>query len=465
MPSLLDSSTLATAWKLTPAAFAAMASADREVWYPYKWLADISARILPALLKGGARIIINAPPRHGKSKFISKWLPTWYLEHWPDHPIIIASYGGDLASSWSKSIRDEFVMNESCTTQLRTDSRAVSHWLTTDGGGVKSAGIGGPITGRGAKLVIIDDPHKNWEEALSAEARERVIEWYKGTLYTRLEPNASIVLIQTRWHESDLTGYLEAQGGWTVLRYPAIAEDEHDILGRPEGAALCPQRYTAEDLAGIRKEIGSFIFAGLYQQRPAPLLGGIVKKDWIDYYAELPEQIDEWLQTWDLTFKSTGSSYVVGQVWARCAADYYLVDQVRGKMDFIEQVKAIVDLSARWPQAITKVIEDAADAQAVYTTLEQAVPGIVLVPPRGSKEARLAAVSGLFESGHVHLPAQASWVGDFVFELTSFPGSLNDDQVDACAHALSRFTANKGGVDLTGIRLPMSGTRTVTWGE
>jgi hypothetical protein len=143
-------------------------------------------------------------PTHN-SEFISHWLPTWYLDHWPEKQIILASYVGDFAATWGKKVRDEFLMNSFCQTKLRMDSRAVSSWLTVDGGGMKTAGVGGPITGRGANLVIIDDPHKNWEEAMSAQARERVVEWFNSTLYTRLEPNASIVVIQTRWHEADLS--------------------------------------------------------------------------------------------------------------------------------------------------------------------------------------------------------------------------------------------------------------------
>jgi predicted phage terminase large subunit-like protein len=461
---LLENSTREEAWRLGIASFAAVASRARTHWIPYRWLLDLASRIIGPLLAGNARIVINAPPRHGKSELISHWLPVWYLEHWPMNPIILASYGGDLAASMSRKIRDEFIMNPNCTVQLRTDSRATTDWLTMDGGGLKSAGVGGPITGRGAKLVIIDDPHKNWEEAMRADARERVVDWYKSTLYTRLEPNASIILVQTRWHEHDLSGYLidSKKDNWTVLKYPAIAEEEHDIIKRNPGECLCPERYTVDTLNQIKERSGSHIFAGLYQQRPAPIFGGIIKKDWFKFYQDHFNAFDEWAQFWDLTFKATGTSYAVGQVWARKGVDYYIIDQVRKKMDFIEQIREITSLSNCYPLAMTKCIEDAADAQAVKATLDQAVPGILLVPARGSKEARLASVAGIIESGHVYLPANAPWIDDFIFELTSFPSTVNDDQVDACSHALSYFTS-RVAVDYGGLRLPSSGRRDAPW--
>ena len=140
---------------------------------------------------------------------------------------------------------------------------------------------------------IIDDPHKNWEEAMSPVTRERVIEWFNSTLYTRLEPHASICLIQTRWHGRDLSGYLlnEHSDPWQLIKYPALSEGEGDILGRAEGDALCPPRFPIERLNEIKKVVGSHIFAGLYQQRPAPIMGGIVKKDWLRYWTELPANI------------------------------------------------------------------------------------------------------------------------------------------------------------------------------
>jgi predicted phage terminase large subunit-like protein len=450
------------AWRLMFWKYAETVSKQRKPWLPYAWSVDLAKHIQQVVLKPDGRLIVNAPPRHGKSMTTSHWLPTWYLDTWPKRRVGLASYGGDFANEWGKVVRDEFVMNDSTWTKLRTDSKAMGSWMTVEDGGMKCAGVGGPLTGRGFNLVIIDDPHKNWEEAMSAQARERVIEWFNATLYTRLEPGASIVLIQTRWHENDLTGYLldRHADDWQLIRYPALAEDEHDILNRELGEALCPERYSKKRLEEIEQTLGSYIFAGLYQQRPAPLLGGMIKKQWFNYYDFLPEDLDEWIQTWDLTFKATGTSYVVGQVWARKDSRYYLIDCIRAKMGFHDQVKAILNLSARYPQAQTKVIEDAADAQAVKSTLHGDIPGIVLSPALGSKEARLAAVLGVIESGNVFLPRRVKWLDDFVNEAVTFPNALNDDQVDAMTLALNRFV--KHSID-TNWLFPTGGLQSNPW--
>jgi predicted phage terminase large subunit-like protein len=455
------------AWRLMFWKYAEEMSKQRKPWLPYAWSLDMAKRIQRTVLKPNGRLILNAPPRHGKSFTTSHWLPTWYLDMWPKRRIGFTSYGGDFASDWGKSVRDEFLMNNNTWTKLRTDSKARGSWLTTEDGGMKCAGVGGPLTGRGFDLVIIDDPHKNWEEAMSPQARERVIEWFNATLYTRLEPGAVIIVIQTRWHESDLTGYLinEHRDDWEVIRYPALAEDDSDILGRKEGEALCPERFTAERLEDMKATMGSYIFAGLYQQRPAPLQGGMVSKDWFKFHEPAITanniKFDEVIQTWDLQFKATGTSYVVGQVWGRKGADAYLLDQKRAKMGFNEQMRAIAVMSARWPDAHTKYIEDAADAQAVKSTLQNEIPGIVLLPAKGSKEANLAAVVGMIESGNVYLPLGVDWLESYLIELSTFPNAVNDDQVDATSMALKKLQKNNASNIL--FNIPQTGTRESPW--
>jgi predicted phage terminase large subunit-like protein len=451
------------AWRLGLGSFAEWASPWRKKWLRYPWVRHLANQIQIALTsRRDARVIINAPPRHGKSLLVSHWLPVWFLEWWPMKRIILASYGDSLASEWGRSVRDEFQMNEYLTTKLRGDSTAVSDWMTLEGGGMRTAGVGGPIVGKGADLILIDDAHKNWEDATSPQARGRLIDWFKSTLYTRAEPGAAIVVIMTRWHEMDLTGYLtrEHADKWTQICYPALAED-NDIIGRQPGEALCPHRFSASRLAQIKKTLGSYMYAGLYQQRPAPLEGGLVRRQWVKSWQTLPA-IEEWLQTWDLTFKATGSSYVVGQVWGRAEANYYLVDQVRGKWDFPDTLREMVALSHRWPQALTKLVEDKANGPAVIATLRNTVPGIVAFQPRGSKEARLAAVSGAIESGNVFIPdaKQATWAGDLLEELVNFPHAVNDDQVDCLTMALDRFTSRSAESNFV---LPLIGARERPW--
>jgi predicted phage terminase large subunit-like protein len=375
---------------------------------------------------------------------------------------MISTYGAELAYDFSRKVRDEFLNNPLCWTKLNKESTSVARWHTVAGGGMIAGGVGGPITGRGADLAIIDDPHKDFDEAQSEAYRKRVIDWYAGTFYTRLEPNASVILIQTRWHEDDLTGHLlkNEPGKWKVIRFPALAEEE-DLLGRSEDDALCPERYPKEVLQEINHVQGSYKFAGQFQQRPAPLEGGMVKKEWFRYFRELPEDPDEWIQTWDLTFKATGTSYVSGNVWCRKGANYYKVDRIKEKLEFVEQVRKISIMTKRWPQASRIIIEDAADAQAVKSTLKDKIPGIVLVPAKGSKEARLANVSGMIESGNVYLPEEAPWLDDFLYDATTFPNATNDDEVDTMTLALNHFQKNK--TNIFDIELPNSGYRENPW--
>jgi len=453
-------------WRYGLTSYAALVSRGHRRWIPYDWLVDLGKRIAPLLAHGGARIIVNAAPRHGKSLFMAQWVPTWYIEHCPTHSVILASYGGPFAGEWGGRVRDEAEMNPLVHINLRSDSKARENWQTDEGGGMRTTGVSGPITGRGGNLVIITDPHKDWEEAMSSLSRERVIDWFNNTLYTRLEPNASILVEHTRWHEDDLTGYLlnHHKDKWVHFRYPALSEGADDLLGRPEGEPLLPERFPVEVLENIKANASSYSWAGFYQQRPAPMLGGMVKKDYLKFYTDQPPVFDEWVQFWDLTFKATGTSYAVGQVWARLGSSCYLIDQVRAKMDFIEQMKALIELSQRWPLATTKCIEDAADAQAVKTTLQSSIPGLILVPAVGSKEARLAAVLHLFEAGNVYLPANAPWLDDYIFELTTFPSAATNDQTDTTAHALKRLMgSNNFKFDATGIRLPDIGLRSNPW--
>lgn len=417
-------------------------------WIPYSWLDIILRAIQSEIAKGGARIIVNAPPRAGKSLAFAKWLPVWFLSWYPEKRVIVASYSDSFAEQWGLKVRDEFERTKFCDVELRKDKFRVGDWETLQGGGMRSVGAKGGVTGRGADLFIFDDPHKDWEETQSPTIRQKVIDRFNADFYTRAEPGASFVIIQTRWHENDLTGYLlnEHEDDWQLISLPAIAED-NDPLGRLPGEPLCPERYTLDDLNRIKRALGSYLFNGLYQQRPVPPEGGLIKRDWFRRWESIP-QAQEYVQSWDLTFKALGTSYVVGQVWARQDDNYYLLDQVRDKWGFTDQLKQIEILTNRWPKAAAKIIENAADAQAVKDTLKDSVAGIILDQPKGSKEARLAAIAPLIESGNVYLPpnSYASWVPDFVEEVVNFPNASNDDCVDAMSLALRRLS-NKNKIN------------------
>ena len=429
-------------WRLRLLDYASKASSQR--WKKYRHLEYLTDRVQRAVFDGDARVIVNMPPRHGKSQALSRWLPTWFLDWNPDKSVILASYGDSLAKDFGRMVRDYFMEAPDSWAEVRRDKEAANDWATTEGGGMKTVGVGGPITGLGGDLIIVDDPHKNFAESQSVLQRRRIVDWFNATLYTRAEPGASIVVVQTRWHEDDLTGYLvnEHQDDWEVISLPALAEEKNDALGRAPGEALCPARYTAEALDKIKEAMGSFLFAGLYQQRPAPPDGGIIKREWIKYYTQTPPELKDYTASWDMSFKETsGGSYTVGQVWARDGADIYLLDQFRKRIDFPAAQKAVVGMAETWPAISKHCIEDAANGPAIISSLRNKLPGIIPIKPQGSKAARLHSVAPLLESGNVWLPhpSIAPWVGDLVLELITFPSASHDDQCDALSMALSHY--------------------------
>lgn len=237
-------------------------------WKAWSWLIKVSRFISDELDKGDARIIINGPPRHGKSELISVNLPPWYLEHHPDRNVVIASYGNALARDFGQKVRDTLRNNPRVGIRLREDADAAGNWLTPEGGGMKTVGVNGPITGRGFDLGIIDDPIKDWKEANSRAYRKALVKWFTGIFEQRCEPNGSIIINMTRWHKRDLTGYLlkNFPGDWIHIKLPAIALPG-DWLGRKPGEALCPERFDKEALVK-RKMRAGFAWPSQYQQEP-----------------------------------------------------------------------------------------------------------------------------------------------------------------------------------------------------
>ncbi len=400
------------------------------------------------------RLIVTEPPRHGKSLLISQYFPVWYLGNFPEHRIILTSYEADFASGWGRRARD--ILEEHggglFGINVRQDSSAANRWdLAGHDGGMVTAGAGGPVTGKGGNCILIDDPFKNAQEANSETIRDRVWEWYQSTLYTRLEPDGVLIIIMTRWHEDDLVGrLLNPDYGpvedWDIINLPAFAEDV-DPLGREVGEPLWPERYGKAELLRIKDTVGNYWWNALYQQRPAPPEGNVIQRGWWQYYRQAPSRFDEVIQSWDMAFKDKETSdFVVGQVWGRKGADKYLLDQVRGRMDFPSTVRAVESLSAKWPQARAKLVEDTANGPAVIATLKRTVSGLIPVNPEGGKMARLQAVSPDIEAGNVYIPEPsiASWIHDYVEEFAAFPNGANDDQVDSTSQALLRLGSGRG---------------------
>ncbi|MGG2081672.1 phage terminase large subunit [Lysinibacillus pakistanensis] len=412
-------------------------------------------------------ILIEMPPRHGKSMTVTESFPSFYLGKNPNKRVIAAAYSDGLAKKFGRLNRNKFneFAYELFGEQMSDSNSAVKDWsIEGKAGGMIATGIGGSITGHGADLMIIDDPIKNLKEAMSQTMRDFVWDEWEATLSTRLHDGASVIAIMTRWHEDDLIGRLLTRSPrkWIRLRLPAIAEDENDLLGREIDEPLCPELGFDEKWAEEKKaEVGSRTWASLYQQRPAPAGGNIFKREWIRYYVRSEEQKRQWglsdnvivlpihfdkeVQSWDCTFKATDTSdFVAGQVWARKTAQYFLFDQHHARMGFTDTLKAVEAMTDKWPKARSKYIEDKANGSAVIEMLQNKIPGIIPVDPDGGKEVRAHAVSPLFEAGNVYFPHpnMCPWVNDVIEEMVSFPNGAHDDMVDALTQALNQLYTN-----------------------
>lgn len=441
-------------------------------WFHKEVCEALDKFLQDVLDKKSPRLILTAPPRHGKSELVSRRFPAYAFGRCPDLQVIATSYGADLAQRFNRDVQR--IIDSDSYRQVFPDvtlnGSSVRGYIRTSElfeivnfkGAYRSCGVGGGITGTGADCLIIDDPIKDRKRANSAAERNSIYDWYTSTAYTRLSPGGGVIVMATRWHCNDLVGSLieKMQAGdgdeWTVINYPAIAETEE--AHRHIGEALHPERYSLEALGEIRRAVGTRDWEALYQQHPVPDGGGLFKQEWIHYYrrADMPSRFDRLVTSWDMTFKDgLSSDYVVGQVWGRAGARYYLLDQVRGQMDFVKTREAFVDLAARYPQSVRKLVEDKANGPAIISELRNKVSGIIPVVPKESKEARAYAVSTLWEAGNVFIPdpQEAPWITrDFVPELLSFPAGAHDDQVDAMTQALNDMKTHVMRMDPSNLR-------------
>lgn len=403
------------------------------------------------------RLIITMPPQEGKSTRVMDFL-IWQLHHDPETRIAVASYAQGLANRNGRQLRNTILANPELGLSIAADNGAVSEWtLAGHRGGVLSVGRGAGITGRPVDLLVIDDPLKDRAEADSETIRDTCWDWWTDSLATRLAPGAPVVLILTRWHEDDLAGrLLAAPDGhlWHLINIPAQAETEEDLLGRSPGEFMESARgRTTSEWEAIKVRSGARTWASLYQGHPSPADGGMVKRAWWQTYhqplwTEGPDgtrwatAMDEVLISADLTFKGgKKSDRVAIGVWGRRGSHAYLLDQVCARLDFTASVRAFVMLCERWPQAVIKLVEDAANGPALMSMLGQRVPGIIPVKPSAGKVQRLLAVAPLIEAGNVHVPSQelAGWVDDYTEEHAAFPNGSHDDQVDQTSQALDRL--------------------------
>jgi predicted phage terminase large subunit-like protein len=440
--------------------------------YKCGWVHEMICAELDAFLtavenKESPRLMLTLPPRHGKSEIVSRRFPAYAFGRNPDVSIISTSYSADLSSRMNRDVQRVMdgeiykrVFPAVSLSGKNIHTVASGNYLRNSdifeivghAGSYRSAGVGGGITGMGGEILLIDDPLKDRAEADSPTIREKVWDWYTSTLYTRLAPGGGILLVQTRWHMDDLAGrLLEAEKAgegdkWRVVNFPAIAE--HDEAHRKVGEALHPRRYPLGQLLAIKAAIGSRDWEALYQQRPTPGGGAIFRKEWLRFWLpkDLPAKFNQTIISWDMTFKdSQDSDYVVGQVWGKAAANFYLLDQVRGRMGFTATLEAFKQFADKWPWAVQKLVEDKANGPAVIDSLKSKVSGIIPIEPDGSKTARAHAVTPLFEAGNVFIPNPqvCDWAQAYVDELLQFPAAAHDDQVDATTQALRRFQVKR----------------------
>lgn len=425
------------------------------------------------------RLMIFMPPQEGKSERASHFFPLWLLMHNHDLRIGIVSYDKSTAERWGRDIRNDINNFDGSDGQLdlglrlRMGSKSAGRWqLDGHRGGVYCVGIDGALTGRAVDVLIVDDPVKNRADADSKLIRQQAKDFWTSTARTRFGPNTIIVIIQTRWHEDDLSGWLLEEAKrpgmppWRIVNIPAKAEkteDQYgnpipnmlpDSLGREIGEYLISARGRDREMwEQTENEVGSRDWAALYQQRPAPETGNIFLRKWWRYY-EHPRAIRQpdgsyralapgrLIQSWDCAFKDTDQSdFVVGGVWHQNGYEVTLLDMIAIRADVVGTCQAMLELSMKWPQAHLKLVEDKANGPAVISVMRKKIGGIVEYQPKGSKLARAYAVAPFCEAGNVFLPSpsMAPWISEYVTQMASFPNAANDDMVDMTTQALSRM--------------------------
>lgn len=399
------------------------------------------AEALEAVERGEInRLLIEAPPRHTKSELGSRRFPAWYLGKHPDRQIICSTYSGDFAVDFGREVRNIVASQEYQNifeTRLADDSKAANRWHTSDNGIYVSVGIGGPITGRGAHIALIDDPFKNRQEADSEVTREMVWNWYSSTLRTRLMPGGAIILILTRWHEDDLAGrLLESQGEaangglWHRVKLPAITN----------GKALWPAWYDVEALEDIKKEITHRDWEALYQQNPTPEEGTFFKREWFKRFklGEEPEHLNNYqssdfavTEKEDADFTEFGNFgmdeneelWITDWWYGQTTADKWIDAQ----LDMIKNHKpfAVFGESGQIRRAVEPFQKMRAKKRKIYPRWEW-------ITRTGDKVAMARAFQGMASMGMIHIPL-CDWGERLIGQLVAFPAGKDDHSVDVCA--------------------------------
>ena len=432
----------------------------KEMWpgFIYGRHHKVMARKFEEIAEGKIkRLIINMPPRHTKSEFASYLLPAWFLGKYPGKKIIQTSNTAELAVGFGRKVRN-LVSSEQYhkifpNVNLRSDSKAAGRWATNQNGEYFAIGVGGTVTGKGADLLIIDDPHSEQEAALASgdpTVFDRVYEWYTSGPRQRLQPGGAIIVVMTRWSKKDLTGRIvqssidrEGNDEWEIIDFPAIM---------PSGNPLWPQFWSLEELEALRSELPAGKWNAQYQQSPTSEEGAIIKRDWWQLWdKEDPPKCEYIIQSWDTAFtKNERSDYSACTTWGVFYMDenednahIIMLDAFKRRMEFPELKKVAFDMYKEWEPDAFVVEAKASGAPLIYELRAMGIPVQEFTPSRGNdKMVRINSISDLFASGKVWAPG-TRWADEVIEEMAAFPNSDHDDLVDSTTQALIRF--RKGG--------------------
>lgn len=423
-----------------------------------RFSADVAAGRSP-------RLLISLPPRHGKTMHCAERFPAWHLGRNPKHRVIVASYNLGLARDAARAAREVVTSTEYGVifprARLAKDTRAKADWRLTraaGGGGMKAVGVGGGLTGFGANVLVIDDPHKSAKDALSRERRDDVWAWYQAVARTRVQPGGGILGIWTRWHEDDLAGRILEKAkheGWVVINYPALAlEDEYfpnGQLRRRKGRALQPRRYPRAELLALKKTVGEHWWKALYEGRPTAPTGqtwprhtfarwtrGEPTPEQVSLgWRKLPATFERYVISGDFSFgsKATDASFADILVHGLSQGRLYLVEEEHFRDTYPAQRARLAAITKRYPGALV-LVEDAAHGKAILQEMTS-IPGLTGVSPMGGdKLARAQAAAPKIVEGCYLVPADAPWAEDFLDEVGEFPNHAADDRVDAAGQAI-----------------------------
>ena len=404
------------------------------------------------------RLIINMPPRHTKSEFASYLLPAWFLGKFPNKKVIQTSHTAELAVGFGRKVRnlvDSEAFHEIFPTlHLQADSKAAGRWNTSKGGDYFAIGVGGAVTGKGADILIIDDPHSEQEAAMAAvnpDVFDKVYEWYTSGPRQRLQPGGSIIIVMTRWSKRDLTAQVIKSAAqrdgeeWEVIEFPALFEDD-----RP----LWPEFWSKEELLALRNELPVGKWMAQYMQSPTSDVNAIIKREWWKVWEDdTPPPCEFLIQSWDTAFtKTERSDYSACTTWGVFykdddtglpQANIILLNAFKKRMEFPELKQRAMEEYKEWEPDAFIVEAKASGAPLIFELRAMGIPVQEYTPSKGNdKVARLNSVADLFASGRVWAP-QTRWADEVMEEVASFPSGEHDDLVDSTSQALLRF--RRGG--------------------